>query len=86
VVAELLSGRTAINVFLAEIDKVLLAEATLCLNARGYRFGKRYRNAGLVTREDFLAAVVAPIGNGLELVNAEDFLGMASDVCELRSI
>jgi len=46
VVAELLSGRTAINVFLAEIDKVLLAEATLGFNARGYRFGKRYRNAG----------------------------------------
>jgi len=32
---------------------------------RGDRFGKHYRNAGFVTREDFLTAVVvAPIGNG----------------------
>ena len=36
-----------------------------CWKARGDRFGKRYCNAGLVTREDFLTAVVAPIGNGL---------------------
>jgi hypothetical protein len=39
-----------------------------------------------VTREDFLAAVVAPIGNGFEFVDAEDFFRPASDICELRSI
>jgi hypothetical protein len=39
-----------------------------------------------VTREYFLAAVVTPIGNGFEFVNAEDILRLASDVRELRSI
>jgi hypothetical protein len=45
-VLQLFAGRTAIYILVAEIDKVLLAEATLGLNARGYRFGKRYRDAG----------------------------------------
>ena len=35
---------------------------------------------------DFLAAVVAPIGNGFEFVDAENFLRLASDVGELRPI
>ena len=85
-VNELLSGRTAVHILVAEINKVLLAEATLSLNARCDRLGKRYRNGGLVTREDFLTAVVAPIGNGFEFVNAEDFLRLASNVRELRPI
>ena len=83
VVLQLFASRTAIHILVAEVDKVLLAEATLGLNARGYRLGKRHRDAGFVTREDFVAAVVATIGNGLEFVNAEDFLGLARDVCEL---
>ena len=85
-VSELFSGRTAVRILVAEINKVLLAEATLGLNARCDRFGKRYRNAGLVTREDFLTAVVASIGNGFEFVDAENFLRPASDVRELRPI
>jgi hypothetical protein len=86
VVDELLASRAAIHVLVAEIDEVLLAEATLGLNARGERFAKRYRNAGFVTRKDFLTAVVAPIGNGFELVDAENFLRPASDVGKLCSI
>jgi hypothetical protein len=86
VVGKLFSGRTAIHILVGEINKVLFAEATLGLNARGDRFGKRYCNAGFVTREDFLAAVVAPIGNGFEFVDAENFLRPASDVRELRPI
>jgi hypothetical protein len=39
-----------------------------------------------VTGEDFPAAVVAPIGDGFEFVDAKDFLRLASNVCELRSI
>ena len=39
-----------------------------------------------MTREDFLTAVVAPIGNGFEFVDAENFLRPASDVRELRPI
>jgi hypothetical protein len=34
VVSELFSGRIAIHILVAEINKVLLAEATLGLNAR----------------------------------------------------
>ena len=76
-VSELCSGRTAIHILVAEINKVLLAEAALGLNARCDRFGKRYCNVGFVTGEDFLAAVVASIGNGFEFVDAEDGLRLA---------
>src|SRR6185369_7397053 len=68
VVLQIFAGRTAIHVFVAEIDEVLLAEATPCLNARGHRFGERHGNAGFVTSEDLLAAVVTPIGNSFEFV------------------
>src|SRR6516162_3064095 len=56
VVDELLSGRTNVNVLLSHIAEVLLAEAPLCLNAGGYRLGKRHGDAGLVASEDFPAA------------------------------
>jgi hypothetical protein len=43
---------TAIHVLLAEIDKVLLAEAPFCLNAGGHRFGERHDDAGLSLHEE----------------------------------
>src|SRR3984893_2155006 len=86
VVLQLFAGRTAIHILIAEINKVLLAEATPCLNARGHRFGKRHDSAGLATGQDFLAAIVASIGDGFEFLDAEDFLRPTSDVGELRSI
>src|SRR5580700_11896677 len=86
VVLQLFAGRTAIHILIAEIDKVLLAEATPCLNARGHRFGKRHGDAGLMTCQDFLAAIVTPIGNGFEFVDAKHLLRLASNVCELRAI
>src|SRR3974377_978708 len=70
VVLELFASWTAIHIFVVEIDEVLLAETTLCLNARGHRFGNRHDNAGLVTRKDLLAAVVAPIGHRFAFVDA----------------
>ena len=39
-----------------------------------------------MTFEDFFAVVVAPIGIGLELVDAKDLFRLASDFCQLRSI
>src|SRR5262245_66498310 len=48
VVLQLFAGRAAIHIFLAEIDEVLLAEATPCFYARGHRFGERHGNAGLI--------------------------------------
>jgi fatty-acid desaturase len=80
VVCQLFASRTAIHILVAKIDKVLLAEATPCLNARGHRFGKRNRNVGFVTFENFFTAVVAAIGNGFELVDAKDLLRLASDI------
>jgi hypothetical protein len=85
VVLQLFAGRTAIHILIAEINKVLLAEATPCLNARGHRFGKRHDDASLATCQDFLA-IVASIGNGFEFVDAEDFLRPTSDIGQLRSI
>src|ERR1700731_1145923 len=74
VVLQLFAGRTAIHILIAEIDKVLLAEATPCLNARGHRFGKRHGDAGLMTCQDFLAAMQAPIWHTVEFVGPRHFL------------
>src|SRR5262249_43475094 len=50
------------------------------------RFGKRNRDSYVIAGEDFLAAVVTAIGNGFEFIDAEDFLRLGCNVCELRSI
>src|ERR1700757_1075676 len=60
-----LPGRTTIGVFLRQIDKVLLTEASVRLGTRSHRLGQSYRDAGLVAGEDLRAAEVAAIGNGL---------------------
>ena len=71
IVPELLSGRTAIDILIAEIDEVLLAEAALCLNAGCHRFWKRNGDAGVVAGHDLLAVEVAAIGNGFELIDRQ---------------
>jgi hypothetical protein len=83
VIAELLSGRTNINVLLAHIAEVLLAEAAPCLKPRSPRLWQRHLNPGLMTGEDFLAAVIAAIGNSFELIDAENLLGSGGDVRKL---
>jgi hypothetical protein len=85
-VLQLFAGRTTIRILVSKINKVLLAKAPPCLNARGHRFGQCHGDAGFVTRKDFLAALITPIGNRFEFVDTEDFLRLASDVGELRSI
>src|SRR5919197_1535555 len=86
VVLQLFASWTAIRILVAEIDKVLLAEATPCLDSWCHRFGKRNRDSGSIAGEDFLAAVVTAIGNGFEFIDAEDVLRLRGNVCELRSI
>src|SRR5262245_1492624 len=86
VVLELLAGRTAIDILVSEIDEVLLAETALCLNAGCHRLWKRHRDAGPITGEDLLAAEVAAIGNGLELIDAENILYLRGDVAQLCPI
>ena len=82
-VLQLFASRTAIHILVAEIDKVLFAEATLCLHTSCHWLGKRHRNPRHVAGKDFLAAVIAPISNGVEFVGAEDILCPGGDVGEL---
>jgi hypothetical protein len=86
VIAELLSGRTNVNVLLSQVTEVLLAEAPLGLCIRSHRFWQRDCDASFVAPQNLIAVEVATIGNGLEVIDAESVLGLASDVCELRSI
>ena len=72
-----------IHILIAEINKVLLAEATPCLNARGHRFGSV---TTMPASRHARISSVASVGNGFEFVDAEDFLRPTSDVGELRSI
>jgi len=54
--------------------EVLFAKAASRLNAGGHRLRERYYDAGFVVGEYFRTAVVAAIGNGFELVDAENGL------------
>ena len=71
---ELLSGRTAIEILIAEIDEVLLAETAFPFNAGRHWFRKRHGDARLIAGQDLLATEVAAIGNGFELVDVESSL------------
>ena len=61
-----LAGRTEIDVFVRDIDKVLLAEAAVRVEARGHRLRQRDSVTGLLAGHDFLALVIAAIGNYLD--------------------
>src|ERR1700675_565388 len=50
VVLQLLAGRTAIDIFVAEIDEVLLAETAPCLDPRCHRLWQRHGDPGFVAR------------------------------------
>src|SRR6202158_6463170 len=67
IVLQLFAGRTAIHILVAEIDKVLLAEATPCLNARCHRLRPLNRNASFVARQNLVAGEVDTGGNRIEL-------------------
>src|SRR3974390_2569916 len=74
VVLQLLASRTAIDIFGAKIDKVLLAEATFRLCVRGHRLWQRDRNTCLLALEDLVAVEVAAIRHSFEFVGAEGLL------------
>src|SRR4029453_3362720 len=50
VVLEVLAGRTAVDIFLRQIDEVLLAEAALRLRTRPQRLRQRHRDVSLLGR------------------------------------
>jgi hypothetical protein len=72
---------TRLNCFAQFLGEPISALAIECFGAE-----KRNRDSGFIAGEDFLAAVVTAIGNGFEFIDAEDFLRLGGNVCELRSI
>ena len=81
-----LAGGAAIDILLGQVSEVVLAELALRLHAGCCGLGQRHGDAGIVARLDLLAAVVAAIGNGLELVDAENGLGLHGHVGKLCPI
>lgn len=55
IIFEVLTGRTAINILVWQISKVLFAEAPRSLRTRRHRLGQRHRDARLLAYQDFLA-------------------------------
>src|SRR3974390_1775441 len=66
VVLQLFASRTAIDIFVFEIDEVLFAEPTLRLDPRCDRLWQRHGDAKVVARLDFLTIVVPAIRYGLK--------------------
>src|SRR4030095_192701 len=54
VVLELLAGRTAVGVFLGQVDEVLLAKAAVGLGTRGHRLGQGDSDTSSVTGQGLL--------------------------------
>lgn len=71
VVGEPFAGRTDVDVFLHDVAKVLLAETALGNEARGHRLGQSNSDAGIFAGQDFLAAEVATVSDGIELLNPQ---------------
>ncbi|HRD79085.1 MAG TPA: hypothetical protein PK264_24660, partial [Hyphomicrobiaceae bacterium] len=71
---------------LGQVGEVVLDELALSLHARGIRLRQRHGGVRVIVRLDLLAAVVAAIGDGFELVDAENLLGLAAHVGKLCPI
>ena len=84
-VGQLFASRTAIRILVAEIDKVLFAKATPCLNTDviGLEASPQFQPCRRQGGKDFLATIVAAISNGFEFFDAEDTLCTRGDVGEL---
>src|SRR6516162_7738402 len=74
-ISQLLARRAAVDILRREIDKVLFAEAAVCLRARRHRLWQRHCNAGIIASLDFRAVVVPTIGDRIEMLSAENLLG-----------
>ena len=78
-----LAGRAAIDIFLRQIDEVLLAEATFQFRARGHRLGQRHGDPRAITSQYLNAVEVATIGDGIELISLQNGLRSVGDVRKL---
>jgi hypothetical protein len=79
-----LPGGTTIGVVLRQIDKVLLAEASVRFGARSHRLRQSYRDASFVAGKDLRAVEVAAVGNGLEGLGLQYSLCLPGHIGELR--
>src|SRR4029453_15109582 len=70
VVGELLSGRTNVSVLLSHVTEILFAEAPFRLCVRGHWLWQRDRDACFLARQDLLAAEVAAVGDGIEVIRS----------------
>ena len=82
-IRQLLARWAAVDILRRQIGEVLLAEAAICLRARGHRLRQRHCNIGLLACQDLGAIEVAAIGNGIETISTENVLGLRSDVGQL---
>ncbi len=74
--AQFLARRAAIDVLAGVIHKILLAKSAFCYGPRRYRLWQRYSDASLFAGEDFLTVEIAPVRNGVELLNTQRFFGL----------
>src|SRR5262249_27987073 len=75
-VGQFLGGGAAVDILVCQMDEVLLAKASVGLRARGHRLGQRHLGPGVDACLGCLPAIVAAIGHRLELVDAENLLGL----------
>src|SRR6516164_283808 len=85
-IGQLLPRWTAIGILCRQIDEVLLAEAAICLRARGHRLRQRHCNVSLLTGQNLRTVEVATIGNRIEMLSTESLLGLRSHVGKLCPI
>src|SRR5215475_13051506 len=69
VILQFFTRRPAIDIFIGQINKVLLAKAAFRFRARSLRLRQRDGDAGLIAGQDLLAVKVAAISHSFELVD-----------------
>src|SRR5262245_32068607 len=78
-IAQLLAGRTAIDILGGIVDEVLLAETTIRLRTRCHWLRQRHRNASIIASLDLRAVVVTAIDRKSTRLNSSH-LGISYDV------
>ena len=77
-----LAGRADIDIIIADIAKVRLAELPLGLHACGHRLGQRDGDVSLAAFKDLLGTEIASIGDHIEFVHAQGFFGLVCHRCQ----
>jgi len=70
-IRQFLTRRASIDIFIGQINKVLLAKAAFRFRARSLRLRQRNGDAALLAGQDLLAVKVAAISHSFELVHMQ---------------